>query len=125
MLRFIRKILKLSLDYILTYKTMGAIQMIAPDCQRRRRNHRLIKNLLLLVTCFLVSLLSFVVIFTYSLLTWENLYFVGRLVHCLTTLASFLNPVIYILREKTFCRTLIVMFWSNQVDIVMDDGIIP
>ncbi|XP_066923727.1 cannabinoid receptor type 1A-like [Clytia hemisphaerica] len=102
--------------YALLYKSMRANQQVTPACQRRLRNNKVLKNLLLLTTCYLICNLPAMCLVMYALISKKKMiYFEARVTHAIVCLSSVLNPVIYVLRDAVYRRTLSTLLHLNRV----------
>ena len=101
--------------YFLLYKMMRANQRVTPACQRRNRNNKVLKNLILLITCYLLCNLPVLCLLIHVFITKKDIYYEARVGHAITTLSSVLNPIIYVLRDTTYRRTLLSLVRVNRV----------
>lgn len=108
-------IISMPILYTLLYKMMRANQRVAPACQRRNRNTKVLKNLLLLNTSYLVCHLPVLCLLIYSLITDEKIYYEALITHAITAMSPVLNPIIYVLRDTTSRRTLKALLRLNRV----------
>ena len=109
--------LSIPILYIILYKTMRANQRVTPACRRRQRNQIVLKNLLLLNTCYMVCNLPVICLVIYAVFSKKEIYYEARITHAIMSLSSVLNPIIYVLRDSAYRRTLLALlhYFNNRV----------